>query len=235
MCGRFTLFLSIAEITDEFEVYDVDWVQEPSYNIAPGQNIAGILKKDTNKSLTTLRWGLIPHWAKEENIGYRMINARAETLAQKPTFSRPLKTQRCIIPANGFYEWKQDIVRRSKTPFYINLRSGRPMGFAGLYDTWKSKEGKIITSCTIITTKPNDLLGQLHNRMPAILEPNSREVWLDKTIQEPGELMPLLKPYDASEMTVYEVSKIVNSTKFNGPDCIKPVKNIDHRENLKLF
>jgi len=235
MCGRFTLFLSIAEITDEFEVYDVDWIQEPSYNIAPGQNIAGVLKKDGNKSLTTLRWGLIPHWAKEENIGYRMINARAETLTQKPTFSRPLKTQRCIIPANGFYEWKQDIVSRRKAPFYIKLHSGKPMGFAGLYDTWRSKEGKIITSCTIITTKPNALIEQLHNRMPVILEPNSREMWLDKAIQEPRELIPLLKPYDANEMAMYEVSKMVNSIKFNGPDCIKPVKNIDPHENLKLF
>lgn len=235
MCGRFTLFLSIAEITDEFEVYDVDWVQEPSYNIAPGQDIAGILKKDGNRSLTTLRWGLIPHWAKEENIGYRMINARAETLTQKPTFSRPFKTQRCIIPANGFYEWKQDIVTRRKTPFYISLRSDKPMGFAGLYDIWTSKEGKLITSCTIITTKPNDVLGQLHNRMPAILEPNSREMWLDKSIQEPRELIPLLKPYEATEMTVYEVSKMVNSTKFNGPDCIKPVRNVDPNKDLKLF
>ena len=235
MCGRFTLFLSIAEITDEFEVYDVDWIQEPSYNIAPGQNIAGVLKKDGDKSLTTLRWGLIPHWAKEENIGYRMINARAETLTQKPTFSRPFKTQRCIIPANGFYEWKQDIVSRKKTPFYIKLSSGKPMGFAGLYDTWKSKEGNIITSCTIITTKPNALIGQLHNRMPVILEPNSREMWLDKTIQEPQELIPLLKPYDADEMAMYEVSKMVNSIKYNGPDCIKPVEHIDPHENLKLF
>ncbi len=235
MCGRFTLFLSVAEITDEFEVYDVDWVQEPSYNVAPGQNIAGILKKDGNRSLTTLRWGLIPHWAKEEKIGYRMINARAETLAQKPTFSRPLRTQRCIIPANGFYEWKQDIVRRRKTPFYINLRSGKPIGFAGLFDVWKSQDGKTITSCTIITTKPNELVGQLHNRMPVILGRENRAMWLDKTIQDPRELMPLLKPYDANEMMMYEVSTMVNSIKFNGPDCIKPVKKVDPQENLKLF
>ncbi len=235
MCGRFTLFLSVAEITDEFEVYDVDWVQDPSYNIVPGQNIAGIIKKHDTKSLTTLRWGLVPHWAKEEKIGYKMINARAETLTHKPTFSRPFKTQRCIIPANGFYEWRKEDWGRKKIPFYLHLRSGKPIGFAGLYDIWKSQEGKIITSCTIITTKPNTLVEQLHNRMPVILESDKRELWLDKTIQDPKELMPLLKPYDAKEMEMYEVTSKVNSPKFNRPDCIKPVKNIEPQNHLKLF
>jgi len=224
MCGRFVMHLAITEVTEEFDVYDVEWIWEPSYNIAPGQNIAGILKKDGNKSLTTLRWGLIPSWAKEEAIGYRMINARAETLTQKPTFSRPFKTQRCIIPANGFYEWRQEETKKRKTPFYVQLGSGKPMGFAGLYDTWKSQDGKIITSCTIITTTPNEIIAPLHNRMPVIIESNKREMWLDKTIQDPHELMPLLKPYDAHDMEAFEVSDRVNSPKFNSPDCIKPAQ-----------
>ncbi len=235
MCGRFVMHLSVTEVTDEFDVYDVEWVWEPSYNIAPGQNIAGILKKDGNKSLTALRWGLIPSWAKDEDIGYRIINARTETLAQKPTFSRPFKTQRCIIPANGFYEWRQEEDKRRKTPFYLQLRSGKPMGFAGLYDIWKSKDGTIVTSCTIITTTPNELVQQLHNRMPVILEPNKREVWLDKTIQDPRELMPLLKPFDAHEMESFEVSNMVNSIRFNSPDCIKPINIIKPQKPLKLF
>ncbi len=224
MCGRYVLHVYLSEITDQFEVYEVEWVWEPNYNIAPGNNVPGVIKNGENR-LKALRWGLIPHWAKEESIGYRMINARAETLAEKPAFRRAFQKQRCIIPANGFYEWRHEENKKKKTPFYISLRSGKLMGFAGLYETWKSEDDKIITSCTIITTRPNEIVQPLHNRMPVILGPDKREMWLDKTIQDPMELMPLLKPYDAKEMVSHEVSDKVNSTKYNRPDCIKPVKS----------
>jgi len=224
MCGRYVLHVYLSEITDQFEIYEVEWVWEPNYNIAPGNNVAGIIKNGSNR-LKALRWGLIPHWAKDESVGYRMINARAETLAEKPAFRRAFQKQRCIIPANGFYEWCHEENKKKKTPYYISLRSGKLMGFAGLYETWKSKDNRLITSCTIITTKPNEVVQPLHNRMPVILEPDKREMWLDKTIQDPLELLPLLKPYDAKEMISFEVSDKLNSTKFNRPDCIKPVKS----------
>ncbi len=224
MCGRYVLHVQLSEITDEFEIHEVDWVWVPNFNIAPGNDIPAVVSESPNR-LVTFRWGLIPHWAKEEAIGYKMINARAETIAQKSSFSRALKTQRCIIPANGFYEWRTEITKKRKTPFYIKLHSNRLMGFAGLYDKWKSPDGKVISSCTIITTQPNALLEPLHDRMPAIIEPDKRKIWLDKTIQDPTQLLPLLKPYDVNELEVFEVTSQVNSQKFNNPDCIKPIQN----------
>ncbi len=222
MCGRYTLHVSLSEITEEFEIYDVDWVWVPYFNIAPGTNVPAVVNEQHNK-LKTFRWGLIPSWSKEEPADVRMINARAETLNEKPSFARIFKSQRCIIPANGFYEWRVSEGSKTKIPYYVRLRSGRLMGFAGLYDVWKSPSGKIIQSCTIITTMPNDLLSPIHNRMPVIIEPARRGVWLNREIKDPQALIPLLKPYPSEEMEVYEVSPKVNSPKFNNPDCIKPL------------
>ncbi|MGQ9664985.1 MAG: SOS response-associated peptidase [bacterium] len=225
MCGRYTLHISLSEITEEFEIYDVDWVWVPYFNIAPGNNVPAVINENHNK-LKTFRWGLIPSWMKEEPKDVKMINARAETLNQKPSFARILRTQRCIIPANGFYEWRTEVDKKTKTPFYIRLRSEKLMGFAGLYDIWKSPAGDIIRSCTIITTMPNDVLRKIHNRMPAIIDPEKRGIWLNNDIKDPQALMPLLKPYPAEELEIYEVSNQVNSPKFNTPDCIKPVKKL---------
>ncbi len=223
MCGRYVLHVSLIEITQEFEIYDVDFVWVPNFNIAPGNNVPAVINEQQNK-LSTFHWGLIPSWSKDQTIGNRMINARAETLAQKPSFSRILKNQRCIIPANGFYEWFTDEEKKIKKPFYFYLSSGRLMGFAGLYDVWRSPSGELIKSCTIITTTPNELVGQYHNRMPAILKPDQRRIWLDKNVNTPEVLLPLLKPFPSEELEVYEVSKQVNSPKFNTPDCIKPIE-----------
>ena len=150
-----------------------------------------------------------------------MINARAETLIHKPSFSKPFKTQRCLVVADGFFEWQKNLGK--KIPFYIHLRSKKPFGFAGLYDTWESPEGESITTCTIITTTPNELIAPMHDRMPVILRPEAREIWLDKEISEPEKLLTLLNPYKASEMVAYEVSPLCNSVKNNIPDCIKPI------------
>lgn len=220
MCGRFVRKCSLDEIKDEFDIFEIQWAWEPSYNIAPGQNVAGIID-DKKTILTTFRWGLIPWWAKEESIGYKMINARAETLAEKRSFSKAFKTQRCLIVADGFYEWRK--VNTKKFPMYIHLRSGKPFGFGGLYDTWRSPDGKTVISCTIITTEPNDVVQPLHNRMPVIIPREDRSLWLDRTVQEPDELMPLLKPYDSAEMEAYDVSMQVNSPKVNRPENIKRI------------
>ncbi len=223
MCGRFVRKSALTEITDEFAVDEIQWAGEPSYNIAPGQDIAVVIHDGKNQ-LVTCRWGLIPGWAKDETIGYKMINARAETIAEKRSFAKPFRTQRCLIVADGFYEWqKHERDRdRKKNPIYVRLRSGKPFGFAGIYDRWKSKDDKRIMSCTIITTEPNSLLRSIHNRMPVIIEPNFRDLWLDKDMLEIDRLTALLKPYEAGSMEAYEVSPQVNSPKNDRPDLIKP-------------
>jgi putative SOS response-associated peptidase YedK len=164
---------------------------------------------------------LIPFWAKDEKIGYKMINARSETLAQKRSFARSFKTRRCLIVADGFYEWC--VETKIKIPVYVRLCSDKPFGFAGLYDTWKAPDGQKIVSCTIITTEPNALVKPIHNRMPVIIEKDKRTMWLDIKIEDPEVLMPLLKPYNARDMKAYEVTRMVNSPKFNSEDCMKPV------------
>lgn len=227
MCGRFVRKSTLTEITDEFDIYEIEWAWEPSYNIAPGEQLAGVINKGKN-ILVSFRWGLVPWWAKDPQIGYKMINARAETLTEKRTFSRSFQKHRCLIVADGFYEWRK--IDKRKYPVYIHLRSGRPFGLAGLYDRWKSPDGKLIASCTIITTKPNTLIEPIHNRMPVIIRPRDREVWLDKNIQDPQELMPLLQSYKADEMVAYNVSPKVNSPKFNEPNCIKPIDELEQRD-----
>jgi putative SOS response-associated peptidase YedK len=221
MCGRFVRKCTIDEVKEEFEVWDIQWAFEPSYNIAPGQDVAGIVSRDNEKHVIKLRWGLIPFWAKDEKIGYRMINARAETLVQKRSFARSFKSRRCLIIADGFYEWR--VEKKIKVPIYMHLQSNRPFGFAGLYDSWKAPDGARIISCTIITTEPNALVKPIHNRMPVILDKDKRDTWLDRNIEDPDELMPLLNPYNPEDMKAYEVTRMVNSPKFNSEDCIKPV------------
>lgn len=220
MCGRFVRKSTLTEISDEFDIYEVQWAWEPSYNIAPGEDIACVINNGKN-ILAACRWGLVPWWAKDPQIGYKMINARAETLTQKRTFTRPFQEHRCLIVADGFYEWRT--VEKRKYPVYVHLRSERPFGLAGLYDRWKSPEGKVITSCTIITTRPNRIIEPIHNRMPVIIPPEDRALWLDKNVHDPQELMPLLQPCKDDEMVAYNVSPKVNSPKFNQPSCIKPV------------
>lgn len=223
MCGRFVRKSTLTEIRDEFDIGEIQWAWEPSYNVAPGQEVAAVTGNGENK-LVSLRWGLIPFWAKDEQVGYKMINARSETIAEKKTFAQLLKKRRCLIVADGFYEWQTSEDKKTKIPMYVTLRSGRPFGFAGLYDTWKSKEGKVIRSCTIITTKPNDLLAPIHNRMPVIISSGARAFWLDRSIEEPEELVPLLNPYPARDMIAYEVARQVNSPKNNSSDLLKPLK-----------
>lgn len=168
-----------------------------------------------------MRWGLIPSWAKEASIGARMINARGETLAEKPSFRRALQKRRCLVLADGFYEWKT--AGKNKTPFYLALRTGEPFGMAGLWETWKAPSGEWIHSCTIITTTPNALIEPIHNRMPVILTRETETAWLDQDISDPGFLAELLGPYSSEEMAAYQVSTLVNSPANETPECIAPV------------
>lgn len=220
MCGRFSLKSTMKAIEDEFSIERSDIDFQPRYNVAPTQNIAVIIQDETRK-LTTLRWGFIPSWAKDPAIGNRMINARAETLLEKTSFKAAFKKRRCLIVADGFFEWKK--IGHEKIPMYIYLKDENLFTFAGIWETWRSSDGKAIHSCAIITTSPNEFMSSIHNRMPVILSQKDRDAWLDISNQTEKNLIDLLKPYPSEAMAAYPVSKIVNSPLNDIPACIKPV------------
>ncbi len=222
MCGRFTLTAAGQALADEFELQDVPQLA-PRYNIAPSQDVAVILLdgERAQRVLRSMRWGLVPHWAKDPAVGNRMINARAESAAEKPAYRMPFRKRRCLLPATGFFEWKR--VGAGKQPMLLRRRDGRPFAFAGLWDRWHPEDGEPVESCTILTTEPNDLVVEVHDRMPVILPPEAYEPWLDPAIQEPAELQSLLVPYEASEMIAHPVSRRVNAPANDDPDCIEPV------------
>jgi len=222
MCGRFTRTIPLEDIITEFDVAQVVCDLGPSYNIAPTQPIAIIAEEGGTRRLVTLHWGLIPSWAKDPAIGNKMINARAETLSQKPSFRLAFKKRRCLIIADGFYEWRKQGSR--KVPLYIRLKSGQPFGFAGLYEHWTAPDGNTIETCAVITTGANDLLHPIHPRMPVILPKAHHAAWLDPTMEDEQVLLPLLQPFASDEMEAYEVSRQVNSPRYNAPACILPVK-----------
>ena len=223
MCGRFTLSVDPDELQDAFPGLRLpaDHPPAPRYNIAPSQAIA-VIPNDGRNTLEFFRWGLIPSWAKDPAIGNRMINARAETLAEKPSFRTAFKRRRCLIPADGFYEWRKD--PGGKTPMYIRMKSGDPFAFAGLWEAWRSSQDETIVSCTIITTTPNSLMEKIHDRMPVILKPDAYDRWLDPDEQSPDKLSGLLKPYPASHMTAYAVSRLVNKPENDSPELVVPAK-----------
>ena len=221
MCGRFA-FYSPSEATAALFGVSGSVAVEPRYNIAPTQFIAAIREdEDRTRELVMLRWGLVPFWAKDPAIGNRMINARAETVAEKPSYRAAFRHRRCIVLADGFYEWRKE--GDAKTPYFISLASGEPFGLAGLWENWKSPSGEWVRSCTIITTKPNAFMDPIHNRMPVILSEETEPLWLDPVTEDPDILRPLLLPSPAEEMESYQVSTYVNSPRNQGPECIKPV------------
>jgi len=220
MCGRFVRYSSIHDIVKEFNAKGPEFDLPPGYNIAPSHEVA-IVMNDGKKRLTLCKWGFVPSWAKDPAIGNRMINARAESVADKPGFRHAFKSARVLIPADGFYEWKHE--GKTKTPLYIYLKKGKPFGLAGLMSLWTSPEGMKVCTCTIITTEANKLLGPIHDRMPVIIHKADEDLWLDPANQDKDILMSLLKPYEAEEMDYYGVSTRVNSPSHNAPDCIKRV------------
>ena len=222
MCGRFTLTTELKQIAERFAapLPPAAPTTKPRWNIAPTQSV--IVVNDTGaRQLVAMRWGLVPSWATDPSIGNRMINARAETIAEKPAFCVALKKRRCIIPADGFYEWQQ--TGKLKQPVRIVLKSREPFGFAGLWEQWTSPTGDDLLSCTIITTAANELLKAVHERMPVILSREDEVVWLDPKIQDPETLLPLLKQYPSELMEYYPVSREVNSPANDVPQCIVPI------------
>ncbi len=216
MCGRFALTIDLADVSKKFGV-EPTMHTAPRYNIAPTQPVASIVRNG-EAHLVELRWGLIPSWAKDESIGARMINARAETLAEKASFKGLLRSKRCMIIADGFFEWKQE--NGHKTPMYITMKDHEPFAFAGLWDSWKSPAGEPLRSCTIITTQPNDVVAPIHDRMPAILLPEAYESWLDPSIKDEQFLSHWLAPYPAQAMTARPVSRLVNDPRHDSPDVL---------------
>lgn len=223
MCGRFTLTLDPADLRDAFPSLSFPEGMTPRFNIAPSQPVA-VVANDGKNQVEFFKWGLVPSWAKDASIGNRMINARAETLAEKPSFRAAYKRRRCLILADGFYEWKPVAGQKLKTPMLIKMKSDQPFAFAGLWEAWRPDQEDAILSCTIITTTPNALMEKIHDRMPAILKPETYPLWLDPAEQAPDKLGNLLKPYPASQMTAFAVSRLVNDPKQDSPECIAPVQ-----------
>jgi putative SOS response-associated peptidase YedK len=220
MCGRYTLHSSPERIKEHFHLQHSQEIAA-HFNIAPSQWIPAVRQGPQGRELIKLRWGLIPSWSKEEKTAYSMINARAETVATKPAFRSAFRSRRCLIPADGFYEWKTTAGR--KQPYYIRRRDSELFAFAGLWERWEGEGGKYIESSTIIVTVANPLLQSIHDRMPVILKPADYERWLDPKVQEAETLISLLHPYPAEEMELYPVSRKVNSPANDNPDCIAPL------------
>jgi putative SOS response-associated peptidase YedK len=222
MCGRFTLTIDPLHLQQAFPWAVIPDDLPPRYNVAPSQPIA-VIPNDGQNVLTMYKWGLIPSWSKDPSIGDRMINARAETLAEKPSFRSAYRRRRCLILSDGFYEWQQNPGSKGKQPVFIRFNDGRPFGFAGLWEIWNSPDGSEIRSCAIITTQPNALLQPIHNRMPVILPRDGYQAWLSPEERLPEKLNHLLVPYPSEEMIAFPVSKMVNSPQVDSPDLIKPL------------
>ena len=221
MCGRFTITLEPAFFQQELDLGNLpsEWV--PRYNAAPSQSIP-VVRESKTRDVAMLRWGLVPFWAKDISIGYKLINARSETLMEKPSFKNAFKNRRCLILADGFYEWQQPAAKgASKAPFRFTLKDSKPFAFAGLWESWRSPENEEIQSCTIITCEPNSLLAQIHNRMPVILD--SKNCWDWLADKPENELSKLLKPYPADAMIGYPVGQMVNNPRIDEINLIKPL------------
>jgi len=220
MCGRFVL-----ENTPEqlMRVYQLSSPPDlsPRYNVAPSQQIAVVRQQNGgDRELVMMQWGLIPSWAKDSAIGYKMINARSETAHEKPSFKQALRSRRCIVPVSGFYEWEKK--EKEKIPHYIHLRDGDIMSLAGLWETWRSPEGERIETCTILTTAANSLLKPLHDRMPVVLHNEEFDLWFNRDVDDINLLTELFHSYPSDRLEEHIVSKEVNSPGKDSPECIVP-------------
>jgi putative SOS response-associated peptidase YedK len=223
MCGRYRLSRRKEVLAEHFDTDfdDLDW--EPRYNIAPTQPVPVIRRVEVHspRRAAMMHWGLIPSWNADSKIAAQNINARSETAASKPSFRDPLRKQRCLVPGDGFYEWKR--AAKAKQPFFFEVGDGAVFALAGLWDRWQGPDGRVLETCTILTTTPNDLLADVHNRMPVILAPEHNELWLDPGMQDVKRAASLLKPYDANLMRKFPVSTRVNVVTNDGPECSAPV------------
>ena len=219
MCGRYSLTSKLNNLQARFDFEAGNLVYRPRYNVAPTQDVLAVVNDGRNRA-GFLRWGLVPSWAKDPRIGSRMINARAETVAEKPAFRQALRKRRCLVLADGFYEWKKE--GGAKVPMYIASKSREPFGMAGLWETWKAPSGEPLHSCAVITTTANSLMQPIHNRMPVILPREAEAGWLDPGIDDPAALTRLLVPCPAAELEAYPVSTLVNSPRNDAPECLLP-------------
>ncbi|GKS10085.1 putative SOS response-associated peptidase YoqW [Paenibacillus chitinolyticus] len=223
MCGRYTITVTVEELMARFGLFDAPGIpyHRPKYNVAPGQMVLAVVNDGRNNRIGELKWGLIPEWAKEESVGAKMLNARGETAADKPAYRIPLRRKRCLIPADGFYEWKRE--GGLKQPMRIRLKDGGLFAMAGLYDTWLSPDGRRVSTCTVLTTAPNPLVADIHDRMPVILRREDEAFWLDRQVQDPDDLLSLLRAYPAAEMEAYPVSQLVGNVRNDSPQLIEPI------------
>lgn len=218
MCGRYTITLDPGDFELELGVEDFPSDFEKRYNVAPTQQVA-VVRDPESRKVEWLKWGLIPYWAKDPTIGARMINARSETLAEKPSFKQSFLKRRCLILADGFFEWQKNEGKAS-TPYYLKLRSGKPFAFAGLWDRWHPSDDIDVVSCTIITCPPNELIAPIHDRMPVIFDKDSLWKWLQPAPVE--ELEKQLQPYPSDLMQAYPISKMINNAQFDSPEVLRP-------------
>ena len=223
MCGRYSLIADISELQERFDFDSSGLTHTPRYNVAPTQ-MALTVTNGSGRRGSYMRWGLIPSWATSPSVGSRMINARAETLAERPSFRTAFQRRRCLVLADGFYEWERK--GSSGRPMRIVMASGEPFAFAGLWDAWRDPNGEVVRSCTIITIAANDLLSPIHDRMPVILPRELESLWLDHGIQDPAALGDILTPYPADAMEAYEVSSLVNSPANDGPEVVVPAGQV---------
>lgn len=226
MCGRFTLATPAQQVAEHFGLDDVPELS-PRYNIAPTQPIA-VVRRSADRPTPLLelrRWGLVPAWAKDAAIGSRMINARLETVAEKPAFRTAFRRRRCLVPADGFYEWKPHPKRRK--PHYIHLEGHQVFGLAGLFERWKSPEGQVVESCTVLTTAANARLHALHDRMPILLDPAHYEAWLDPEQTDPDSILPLLRSQLSDRLRFHPVDFRVNNPRNDDAACIAPIESAE--------
>lgn len=221
MCGRFSLSINIEELQKQFQ-FEFEGESVPRYNIAPSQQVLAVGSNGIRRKGSMLKWGLVPSWAKDEKIGYKMINARSESIDEKPSFKQAFYKRRCLILADGFYEWQK--TEKGKQPYRFTMKNRKPFAFAGLYEIWK-KEGKTLVTCTIITTSPNNVTRDIHDRMPVILPEEYYDFWINPRNEDIEHLKSLLVPYPADEMEKYAVSPIVNSPKNEIVECLTPLSN----------
>lgn len=220
MCGRYTITVTMDELMLRYLLHDTTIIHyAPKYNAAPMQQIPAVIHNGQHNKLGELRWGLVPSWSRDEKNASKMINARAESLLEKASFKNLVSSRRCIIPADGFYDWKQQ--DHGKQPMRITLQSGGLFSMAGLYDIWMDSSGNKLSTCTIITTEPNSLMAEIHDRMPVILSPESEAEWLDRNNHDVPSLMKLLRPYDAKQMRAYPVSAEVGNVRNDYKELVK--------------
>ena len=221
MCGRFTLRTPARDLVEIFELLREPELS-PRYNIAPTQRVAVVRQSGKDREIAVMRWGLVPSWSKDPKAGPPLINARAETVATKPSFRTAFKRRRCLIPADGFYEWQKQADSKTKIPHYIRMSKDRAFAFAGLWECWHGSDAADLESCTIVTTEANNLMRPLHDRMPVILPEENFAEWLDPKNENVPELEALLRPYAPSELTAFPISTMVNSPRNERPECILP-------------